>query len=72
MSSRTVEHRRNSWGDHIKTKGKSPEEIADYYIDQQQSLLKLLEQSKLPHHIFNTTNHDYENIAAEIEKLGRR
>lgn len=70
--SRAAEHRRDSWGDHIKTKGKTPEEIAAYYIDQQQNLLKLLEQSKLPHHIFNTTNHEYENIAAEIEELVRQ
>jgi thymidylate kinase len=66
---KATEHRQTSWGDYIKTKGKTPDEIAKYYIKQQKSQLKLLEQSKLPSKIFDTTNHDYEKIAEEISKF---
>ena len=65
---KAAEHRHASWGDYIKTKGKTPDEIADYYIKQQRRRLELLEQSKLPHKIFDTTNHEYEKIAEEIIK----
>jgi thymidylate kinase len=69
---KAAEHRRPSWGDYIKTKGNTPEEIANYYIQQQQSQLELLKQSSLPYEIFDTTNHEYKKIADEIIKtIGR-
>jgi uridine kinase len=61
-----VEHRDNKWGDYVQTKGKTFDEIAEYYTNQQRSQLKLLTQSKLAIQIFNTTHHDYETIANEI------
>lgn len=66
---KAAEHRRTSWGDYIKTKGKTPNEVADYYIKQQQSQLKILETSTLPYKVFDTTNHDYQKIANEIQKI---
>jgi thymidylate kinase len=54
------------WGEYFHTKGKSYEEIADYYVDQQRSQLQLLEQSRLESHVFNTTSHDYEAVANQI------
>lgn len=66
---KAAEHRQASWGDYIRTKGKTPEEIAGYYIKQQRSQLELLEQSKLPYKIFNTTNHDYQKIADKIKSI---
>lgn len=66
---KAAKHRQSSWGDYIKTKGKTSGEITDYYIKQQRSQLKLLEQSKLPYKIFNTTNHSYIKIADEITSL---
>jgi thymidylate kinase len=57
------------WEEYFKSKGKTAEEIADYYIQQQRSQLKLLEKSILPYKIFNTTTHDYKNIASNILKF---
>lgn len=60
------EHRRTSWGDYIKTKGKTPDEIANYYIEQQRSQIGLLNQSRVPYMILNTTNHEYNKLAEKI------
>ncbi len=67
----TSEQRGIEWSEYFKSKGKTAEEIADYYIKQQRSQLKLLEQSKIPCKIFNTTAHDYKNIAGDILKTIR-
>lgn len=61
-----AEHREKEWAEYIKTKGQSFEEIAAYYIDQQRSQMQLLKQSKLPNRIFNTTRHEYQEIASQI------
>jgi thymidylate kinase len=66
---KAIEHRESKWEEYVKTKGKSIAEIADYYIVQQQNQLRLLKQSKIPYKIFNTTNHDYQNIITEIKNL---
>ena len=69
---KAAEHRRTSWADYIKTKGSKPEEIANYYIQQQQSLQELLGQSSLHYKIFDTTDHEYNKIADEIIKITRK
>lgn len=61
-----AEHREEGWGEYIKTKGQSFDEIAAYYIDQQRNQMQLLKQSKLPTRIFNTTHHEYQEIANQI------
>lgn len=61
-----TEHRDKQWGDYVQTKGKSFDEIAKYYINQQRSQLQLLGQSKLPNQVFNTTHHNYQVIADDI------
>lgn len=61
-----AEHREKRWGEYVKTKGKSFEEIAAYYISQQRNQLQLLKQSKLKSRVFNTTQHEYEAIAGHI------
>lgn len=61
-----AEHREVSWGEYVKTKGKSFDEIAQYYADQQSNQLQLLKRSKLENRIFNTTNHEYQKIANRI------
>ena len=64
-------HRDETWGEYVKTKGDTFTEIADYYIKQQRRQLELLEKSKLEYTVFNTTQHDYDQIAQEIAvKLG--
>lgn len=63
---RAAVHRDPSWGEYIKTKGKTTSEIADYYISQQQNQIDLLKTSRLPHMVCDTTNHDYEDIAQQI------
>lgn len=64
--SKAAEHRGS---DYFASRGESSEEIAQYYIDQQRNQLKLLEQSKLPYEIINTTEHGYEEVIKEIHKL---
>ncbi len=61
-----AEHRDKDWGEYIKTKGESFDEIARYYIDQQRNQLELLNGSKLNSKIFNTTQRDYNSIATDI------
>ena len=61
-----AEHREQSWGEYIKTKGNTSEEIAQYYIEQQRSQIKLLARSKIKNEVFNTTEHEYEKITSEI------
>jgi thymidylate kinase len=64
--SKAAEHRGS---DYFASRGESSEEIAQYYIDQQRNQLKLLEQSKLPYVIINTTEHDYEKVIKEVYTL---
>lgn len=61
-----AEHREQSWVEYIKTKGKTIEEIARYYIDQQRSQIELLATSKVNNRVFDTTEHEYDKIADEI------
>jgi thymidylate kinase len=65
---RAAEHRDPSWGEYIKTKGKTPSEIADYYISQQRNQRDLLQASSLPYMVCDTTNHNYEEIVQQILK----
>jgi thymidylate kinase len=62
----STEHSEESWGEHIKKKGQSLDEIAAYYIVQQRNQIDLLKQSKLKSRIFNTTHHEYNVIANQI------
>lgn len=62
------EHREAEWLEYWKTKGNTFEDIAQYYAEQQRGLLKLVEQSKLPYTVFDTTSHSYATITEEILK----
>lgn len=66
---KATEHRDSKWSQYINTRGKSIQEIAQYYTEQQQSQLQLLEQSSIPRVVFNTTNHDYSRVEKEIIAL---
>lgn len=66
---KATEHRDSKWAEYIRTKGKSVEEIAQYYIEQQKSQLQLLRQSAVPHIIFDTTTHNYAQVKGEIINL---
>jgi len=61
-----TEHRDRTWGDYVLTKGKTFDEIAEYYVAQQSSQLQLLSQTKLAYKVFNTTQHNYQTIAEQI------
>ena len=61
-----AEHRDKTWGDYVQTKGKTFDEIAEYYIAQQRSQLKQISQTKLVTQVFNTTQHNYQDIAVQI------
>jgi thymidylate kinase len=63
------EHRDKEWGDYVQTKGKTFDEIANYYIEQQRSQIALIKKSKLQTKIFNTTNHEYDAIAEDVAKI---
>ena len=65
-------HRESEWLEYWKTKGNTFEEIAQYYIDQQRGLLKLVKQSKLPYTVFDMTSHNYGTITEEIIKIVRQ
>jgi len=61
-----TEHRDKEWGDYVQTKGKTFDEIAEYYVEQQQSQMAQLKKNKLETKVFNTTNHEYDAIAEDI------
>ena len=61
------EHRNPKWKEYIYTKGSSIDEVAGYYIQQQRNQLELLAQSTLPYKIFDTTNHDYQQVVDSIQ-----
>jgi hypothetical protein len=66
-----AEHREARWREYLQSKGDSLDEIANSYAEQQKSLLRLAEQSKIPYTIFDTTRHDYEAIVEYILRLIR-
>jgi thymidylate kinase len=59
-------HRDKEWVEYINTKGTTPEEIAQYYINQQSNQIALLAESKVPSKVFDTTYHEYDKIVSEI------
>jgi thymidylate kinase len=61
-----TQHREETWGEYVKTKGDTFEDIAHYYITQQRNLLELLNKSKIPSRVFDSTNHNYDEITQEI------
>jgi thymidylate kinase len=65
---KAMEHRDPKWAKYLNGKGETPKEIARYYIDQQNSQLNLLKQSKIPYKIFETTDHNYKDIKDRILK----
>lgn len=64
----TSTHRSPEWAEYYRTKGSTIEDVAQTYVDQQRALLRLLEQSKVPYKIFNTTDHNYSAIITDILK----
>lgn len=63
---KAIQHRDSEWESYLASKGSGREEQAAYYIHQQNSQLELLKQSILPYKIFDTTDHNYEDIARQI------
>lgn len=61
--SKAAEHRGS---DFFKSRGKTPRERAQYYIDQQRNQLTLLARSTLPYKIINTTDNDYIRVVQEV------
>lgn len=66
---KAAEHREPEWGAYVKTRGSSADDIANYYITQQRGLLDLIAQSKLPHAIFDTTEHEYEPLVEILRDM---
>jgi thymidylate kinase len=64
--SKAIAHRDPSWGEYVYTKGKTIDEVASYYVNQQKSQQELLKQSKLPFRVFDTTNHDYQSVVSYL------
>lgn len=62
---KAAEHRGS---DYFKFRGTSKER-AQYYIEQQRNQLNLLKQSIIPHQVFDTTRHNYEQVVEEIIKI---
>ncbi len=60
------EHSGEKWGEYIKKRGQSFDEIAAYYASQQRKQMELLRQSKLKSRMFDTTHHEYKAIAGQI------
>jgi thymidylate kinase len=50
----------------FKSRGGTSKQRAQYYVDQQKYQLKLLERSKIPYMVINTTSHDYKQVVQEL------
>lgn len=61
-----IGHREPAWGEYVSTKGRTSEEQAEYYINQQESLIELLKRSTLPYQVLDTTAHNYNAIVKTI------
>ena len=66
MGGGTKKYRKREGAEYVQTKGKTFDEIAEYYTVQQRSQLKLLSKTKLTSKVFNTTHHNYQDIAEQI------
>lgn len=64
----STEHRNPEWREYISEKSQE-KVVAQYYVDQQRSQLKLLEQSLVPYKIIDTTDSNYKNAAKEVVDL---
>lgn len=62
------EQREKSWDEFVSQKG-NDKEIYQYYINQQGSLLNLLEKTSLRYKIYNTTDMNFENVAKDILQI---
>jgi thymidylate kinase len=62
----TAKHRNLSWSEFIKEKGKDEDEIAEYYIDQQNDFLKLVQDIEFESIEFDTTDYDFDKVSREI------
>lgn len=65
-------HREVEWGEYIKTKGQSIEQIAEYYTNQQTNQLELLKTSTVPYVIFDTTEHNYKEIIDQVVAMAHQ
>lgn len=61
------QHRDKDWIEYVNKKG-SDEEIFQYYINQQESLLELLDQTSLNYKIYDTSGMNFNDIAGDILK----
>ena len=64
---KAMQHRDSSWVEFVKKKG-TDEEIAKYYIDQQDKLIELAKESDLSVIVLDMTSGDYEEAKNEILK----
>lgn len=56
---------RPKWADYVRKKG-DKKDIINYYIHQQELLLKLLKKSSVKHVIYNSTEQNFKNITKNI------
>jgi thymidylate kinase len=65
----TMKLRGSGWTEYVKKKG-TDEEIIDYYVNQQEKLIELVQESQLQTLTFDTTHGDYDEIKNKIvEKI---
>lgn len=64
----SLTHRDESWGDYVSKKG-NPDEIKQYYFNQQSKLFEICSGSKLDNYMINTDSRDWDNYAKKIHTL---
>ena len=62
---KAMQHRDTEWTEFVKKKG-TDDEIVKYYQDQQDKLLELTKESKLPSLILDMTDNDYDGAMRKI------
>jgi thymidylate kinase len=60
-----MKKRPKKWANYVRKKG-NKKDIINYYVHQQELLLKLLKKSSLKYTIYNTTEQNPENITQDI------
>lgn len=66
MKERIIDSRGKQWNNYISRFGNSTQEIIEYYYQQQEKKLRLVEKSKLTSIVVDTSNKNWSELATEI------
>jgi thymidylate kinase len=61
-----MKHRDPAWVEYVAARSQASGGAVAYYTNQQRHQVEILKQSKIPYIIYDTTDHNYQEIAEKI------